>query len=309
MISLRFFALSAVNDEEYFMNTTIIVHGGAGAWDLRAEQSEIAVAACREAAAAGGAVLQAGGSALDAVEAAVRILEDCPVLDAGRGSYFNQAGEVEMDALIMDGATLDLGCLSAVKNIRYPISLARKVMSESPHAFFTAHGASAFADSIGFPRCDPAELVVDSKWQALDVTQDTVGAVAVDTDGNVAAGTSTGGTRGKMIGRIGDSPLVGSGGYADNRTAAVSSTGHGESLMKMVICRRVCEFIERGMGVQVACQAAVDEMKARVDGEGGLIAVTAAGEIGIAFNTVAMPHAIWREDAEIVSGFSQRASQ
>ncbi len=290
------------------MNKTIVVHGGAGAWDLRAEQSQVAVAACQEAALVGGRILQDGGSALDAVEAAVRVLEDCPVLDAGRGSYLNQAGEVEMDALIMDGATLDLGCLSAVQDIRYPISLARKVMTDSPHAFLTAHGASAFADSIGFPRCDPAELLVDGKWQALDVTQDTVGAVAVDAAGNVAAGTSTGGTRGKMIGRIGDSPLVGSGGYADNKTAAVGATGHGESLMKMVICRRVCEFIERGMDVQSACQAAVDEMAQRVQGEGGLIAVTAQGEVGIAFNTVAMPHAVWCDNSEILSGFSQRFS-
>lgn len=289
------------------MNTTIIVHGGAGAWDLRAEQSEIAVAACCEAAAAGGAILQDGGSALDAIEAAIRILEDCPVLDAGRGSYLNQAGEVEMDAFIMDGATLDLGCLSAVQNIRYPISLARKVMTDTPHAFLTAHGASAFADSIGFPRCDPAELLVDGKWQELEVSQDTVGAVAVDADGNVAAGTSTGGTRGKMVGRIGDSPLVGSGGYADNRSAAVSATGHGESLMKMVISRRVCEFVERDMDVQRACQAAIDEMAERVQGKGGLIAVTAAGEVGIAFNTVAMPHAIWCRDSGIVSGFRARS--
>lgn len=287
------------------MKTTIIVHGGAGAWNIRADQSEVAVAACREAAAVGGEVLQAGGSALDAVEAAVRVLEDCPVLDAGRGSYLNQAGEIEMDALIMDGETLDLGCVSAVQNFRYPISLARKVMTDSPHAFFTAHGAAAFAESIGFPQCDPAELRVDGKWQEMDVVQDTVGAVAVDQAGNVAAATSTGGTRGKMIGRIGDSPLVGSGGYADNQSAAVSSTGHGESLMKMVICRRVADYVERGMDVQSACQKAIDEMWARVEGQGGLIAVSAANEIGIAFNTVAMPHAIWRSETELVSGFSE----
>ena len=243
------------------MQTAIIVHGGAGAWDLTSPRLESGISACYEAAAAGQAVLLAGGSALDAVETAVRILEDCPALDAGVGSYLNAAGNIEMDALIMDGRSLDLGAVAAVERVRYPISLARQVLELSEHTVLVGAGAGLFADSIGFPRCELADLIVDlelekhQELRRLDAYEtktifhepgsmgDTVGAVAIDADGNLATATSTGGTRKKHPGRVGDSPLVGSGGYADNQTAAVSATGHGETLMKILISKQVCDFV------------------------------------------------------------------
>jgi beta-aspartyl-peptidase (threonine type) len=282
----------------------MIVHGGAGAWDLTSARLVTAMAACQEAAAAGQQILWAGGSVLDAVETAVRILEDCPVLDSGRGSYPNRNGEIEMDALIMDGRTLNLGAVAAVQHVRYPTSLARRVMEETPHHFLVGAGAGAFADSIGFPRCELADLwVPEMAAQSQPApTSDTVGAVALDVEGNLAAATSTGGTRYKMPGRVGDSPLVGAGGYADNHTAAVSATGHGESLMKVLTSKQVCDLVAMGFSAQLAGETAVRLLTERTGGEGGLIAVDHAGQIGIAFNTKAMPYAWATGNEDVVVG-------
>lgn len=291
------------------MAVTIVVHGGAGAWDLQSPRLQEGREACREAAVSGQTLLLHGGSALDAVETAVRILEDCPVLDAGRGSYLNAKGEIEMDALIMDGRTLDLGAVAAVAGVRHPISLARRVMVDSEHAFLVGAGANAFADSINFPRCGVEDLLVGDeleRYRALKARTDyetveiftepgsmgdTVGAVALDQEGNLAVATSTGGTRKKLPGRVGDSPLVGSGGYADNESAAVSATGYGEALMKLVISKLACDFTVTGMDAQAACAAAIAQLAQRVDGKGGLIGIDRLGQIGVAFNTDAMPHA------------------
>lgn len=278
-------------------NIAIVVHGGAGAWELGSKRIRVGRAACDAAALAGHGVLQAGGSALDAVETAVRILEDCPALDAGRGSYPNKLGEVEMDALIMDGKTLDMGAVAAVQRVRYPLSLARRVMSDTVHAFLVGAGAAAFAAEIGFPRCDPTDLIVTSDDDYPDSSGplgDTVGAVALDMQGNIATATSTGGTRQKMPGRVGDSPLVGSGGYADNLGAAVSATGEGESIMKLVLSKRVSDWVSEGRAVPEACEAAIRLLEERVGGECGLIAVDAQGNVGVARNTRAMPYAIVR---------------
>ena len=287
-------------------NIAIVVHGGAGAWELGSKRIRVGRVACDEAALAGHAVLKAGGSALDAVETAVHILEDCPALDAGRGSYLNKLGEVEMDALIMDGSTLNMGAVAAVQRVRYPISLARRVMTDTQHAFLVGPGADAFADEIGFPRCTVAELIVASDDDYEDTggpLGDTVGAVAIDSLGNVASATSTGGTRQKMPGRVGDSPLVGSGGYADNWTAAVGATGQGESIMKVVLSKRVCDFVADGLSAQAACEAAIRLLEERVGGECGLIAVDAQGNVGVARNTRAMPHAfVIGLDGELKSG-------
>lgn len=275
-------------------NIAIVVHGGAGAWELGSKRLRVGGAACDEAALAGHAVLKAGGSALDAVETAVRILEDCPALDAGRGSYLNKQGEVEMDALIMDGRFLNMGAVAAIQRVRHPISLARRVMTDTAHTFLVAHGADAFADQIGFPRCTVAELVISDEDDYADAEGplgDTVGAAALDMHGNVAAATSTGGTRHKMPGRVGDSPLVGSGGYADNQSAAVSATGQGESIMKVVLSKRVCDLVGSGLSTQAACEAAIRLLEERVGGECGLIAVDTQGQVGAACNTRAMPYA------------------
>lgn len=275
-------------------NIAIVVHGGAGAWDLDSKRLRVGLAACDEAALAGHAVLKAGGSALDAVETAVRILEDCPALDAGRGSYPNKQGKVEMDALIMNGRSLDMGAVAAVQRVRHPISLARRVMTDTAHTFLVGPGAGAFADQIGFPRCTVAELVVNSEDDYADIDGplgDTVGAVALDRSGDLAMATSTGGTRQKMPGRVGDSPLVGSGGYADNESAAVSATGQGESIMRVVLSKRVCDLVSGGLVVQAACEAAIRLLEERVGGECGLIAIDAQGQVGVARNTRAMPYA------------------
>ena len=302
------------------MKPVIVVHGGAGAWKLNGGHLDEAVAGCEAAARRGQQILIGGGTALDAVEAAVRILEDCPALDAGRGSFLNSAGEIEMDAMIMDGSTLDMGAVAAVQRVRYPISLARRVMTETEHTFLVAAGAEAFADRIGFPRCAPGDLLVGEELERFHELSrqedyetstiftepgamgDTVGAVAFDLAGNLAAATSTGGTRNKLPGRVGDCPLVGSGTYADNGSAAVSATGHGEALMKVVIGKRVCDFVEHGLSAQAACQAALEVLETRVSGKGGLIAVDRFGRAGWAFNTDAMPYAAALGAEAVVSG-------
>ena len=280
------------------MPAAILVHGGAGPWDADPASLRTAVAACEEAAAAGMDVLRRGGSALDAVEEAVRALEDCPVLEAGRGSHTNSSGKVEMDALIMDGRTLDLGAVAAVRGICNPVSLARRVMTDTKHAFLVGLGAEKFADDIGFPRCSGHLSLKET-----ETTQDTVGAVALDKDGNLAAATSTGGVRGKMPGRVGDSPIAGSGAYADNASAAVAATGDGEALMRIVISKQVCDLVSRGMSVQAACEAALEVLRRRVNGKGGLIAIDRRGQVGIAFNTFAMPHAYADEYGRRVSDY------
>lgn len=295
------------------MTVAIIVHGGAGKWDQSTDRLDEAMRACTEAAEAGRSALLKGKSALDAVEVAVRILEDCPALDAGRGSYVNSEGDVEMDALIMDGSTLNMGAIAAIRLVRHPISLARRVMDRSGHHFLVGLGAESFADSIDFPRCELSDLLVDQSDEEAGnpnhhvqtttlALGDTVGAVAMDMSGNLAAATSTGGTRNKRPGRVGDSPLVGCGAYADNWTAAVSATGYGEALMRVVISKRVCDFVGAGLSAKAACEAAIRVLEERTGAEGGLIAVDARGAVGCAYNTRAMPHAYAIDDAAIEVG-------
>jgi len=303
------------------LQSAIIVHGGAGDWNLSPDNDRLikAVDACRQAAQHAQQLLMQGASALDAVEAAVRLLEDCPILDAGRGSYLNRAGAVEMDAMIMNGNTLEMGAVGAIQCVRHPISLARRIMNDCEHTFLVAGGADAFAEEIGFPRCEVTDLLAGEQLEkfrrlAQDGNADgagilneeqamgTVGAVARDSSGNLAVATSTGGTRNKRPGRIGDSPLVGSGAYADNWTAAASATGHGEALMKIVISRRVCEFVAAGLPARDACHAAIRVLAERVQGHGGIIAVDARGNIGHAYNTAAMPYAFALGDGPVSSG-------
>jgi beta-aspartyl-peptidase (threonine type) len=283
----------------------ILVHGGAGAWEQAPGRLEFAKEACRAAAQAGQLVLLDGGSALKAAEAAVRVLEDDPNLDAGRGSYPNIRGDIEMDAMIMDGRTLDIGAVAAVQRIRHPISLALTLLTVENTNFLVGTGAEVYADEIKFPRCEHNDLLADPAFWSSEteiVTSDTVGAVVRDSPGNLAAATSTGGIRGKLSGRVGDSPLVGSGAYADNLTAAVSATGRGEGLMKIVISKLVCDFVAAGLSAQEACQAAINHLDERVQGEGGLIAIDNQGRIGFAYNTTAMPYAYAMGSGAIIIG-------
>ncbi|GBD09336.1 Isoaspartyl peptidase [Candidatus Thermoflexus japonica] len=285
----------------------LIVHGGAGT--IPEERHAAAVEGCRRAARAGWSVLAAGGSALDAVEAAVRALEDDPTFNAGRGSVMTRAGTVEMDALIMDGVTLRAGAVAAVRRVCNPIALARAVMERTPHVLLVGAGAEALAALLGLPMADDAELVAPrdrERWEALQrngppdlrevLTQalaepmDTVGAVALDTAGHIAAAVSTGGMSNKWPGRVGDSALVGCGAYADDRIGAAVATGWGETLMRVVISKTACDFMALGLTAQAAVEAALHVLEERVQGRGGLIGVDRMGRIGIAHNT---PHMAW----------------
>jgi beta-aspartyl-peptidase (threonine type) len=236
-------------------------------------------------------------------------------LDAGVGSFLNSQGEVQMDALIMDGSTLNLGAIAAVQHIKNPIRLAHRVLHNEQHNFLIGAGAEAYAKEIGFEFCDPEDLITEDNLKdylsrsANAITAepssslgDTVGAVALDVHGNLAVATSTGGTRHKLPGRVGDSPLVGSGGYADNTIAAVGATGEGESLMKIVISKQVCNYIGSGLSVQGACDAAIQLLSDRVGGHGGLIAIGKGGQLGVAYNTSSMPYAYCVNNESIISG-------
>ncbi len=288
---------------------TLIVHGGT--YDIPTESHQAHLEGCRSAAEAGWAVLTNGGSALDAVEAAVRVLENDPTFDAGRGSFFNAIGEVEMDAIVMDGRDLNFGAVAAVQRVRHPVTLARLVMTESEHAMIVGAGAEAFAREHGVPVCPIIELLTErgvERWKAAhppkgeSAPSDTVGAVALDADGNLAAATSTGGTFNKLPGRVGDSPLVGCGAYADNSTGAASATGLGEALMKVVISKSVCDFIATGMTAQEAADAAIAVLGERTTGTGGLIVLDRLGRIGIAHNTPYIAHAYVTVGGQVSTG-------
>ncbi len=300
------------------LDPVLVVHGGA--YDIPLETHEAHMAGCRDGAEAGWAVLTSGGSALAAVEAAVRILEDNPTFDAGRGSFLNAVAQVELDAIIMDGRDLNLGAVAAVQHVAHPVTLARLVLTESEHAMLAGAGAEMFAREQNLPICTPEDLLTGrelERWKAAHATgkpqtwepwgaqprpSDTVGAVALDADGNLAAATSTGGTFNKHPGRVGDSPLVGCGAYADNRSGAVSATGEGEALMKVVISKLVCDLIAQGMNAQEATQTAIRILSERTSGEGGVIALDRLGRVGIAHNTSYIAHAYVTSSGEIVTG-------
>ncbi|MFQ5694585.1 MAG: isoaspartyl peptidase/L-asparaginase, partial [Terriglobia bacterium] len=238
----------------------LIVHGGA--WEIPDDTVEACRAGCRRARERGGAVRAQEGSALDACQQAISELEDEAVFDAGMGSHLNRDGRVQLDAILMDGRTLKAGAVAAVERIRNPVQLARLVLERSPHLMLAGPGAELFAVEQGLSLCNPSELVVAREvegWykhkQAVEAGSEavapekqlgTVGAVALDAQGNLAAGTSTGGTTLKYPGRVGDSPLIGCGCYADNQAGAVSSTGHGESIMKVVLAKAACDLLAAG---------------------------------------------------------------
>ncbi|KAJ3610725.1 hypothetical protein NHX12_022816, partial [Muraenolepis orangiensis] len=284
------------------MKAVIVVHGGA--WAIPDEMSEASVEGVKAAARQGYSVLRQGGSALDAVEKAVRSLEDHTAFDAGHGAVLNADGEVELDAIIMDGRSLGSGAVSCVQNIANPVSLARAVMEKTDHVMLTGRGANLFAESIGIHTVPADTLVTEHEkreWEkhkkynagvkelfSSQWGHDTVGAVAVDSCGNVACATSTGGIRYKMVGRVGDSPIIGAGGYADNRSGAVSCTGHGESILKVTLARLIIFNIEQGKEMHNAVELSLRYMSERVQGGGGAIAVSPSGHWAATFNTERM---------------------
>ncbi len=273
----------------------------------------------RNALAAGWRVLERGGPALDAVEEAVVIMEDDDTFDAGRGSFLNREGKVQLDALIMDGATLRAGGVGCVERLRNPVRASRKILSESPHVYFVAEGAERFAAEHGIPLCKNEDLVVPREVERLrqyqreeaghgnelfapTISHDTVGAVALDREGNIAAATSTGGTLNKAPGRLGDSSLIGCGCYADNLSAAASTTGWGEPIMKLVLAKWTADRVSAGNLPEWAAQEAMNYLKQRLNGHGGIIVLNAQGQIGIAHNTPRMAWAcktVKKEEAGI----------
>ena len=301
---------------------SLVLHGGSGVIDradLKPEQDRAYRAVLARAADVGAGVLRAGGVALDAVEATIHVLEDDPLFNAGRGAVFTAEGCNELDAAIMDGATLEAGAVAGVTRVKNPISAARAVMERSPHVLMIGAGADAFAAAGGLARVDPSYFFVERRWRALEKQlireglgvpprpagasldeshaalahdegkRGTVGVVARDVRANVAAGTSTGGTTGKRWGRVGDSPLIGAGTYASNRSAAVSGTGEGEYFIRLGVAREICALVEmKGLSLQAAVDTVIQDDLTELGGQGGVIAVTPDGQMAWSFNTSGM---------------------
>ncbi len=289
------------------INPVLVVHGGA--WAIPDDMVEAHLNGVRNAAAAGWRALEKGVSALDAVEEAVVVLEDDETFDAGRGSFLNRDGKVQLDAFIMDGATLRGGGVGGVERLRNPVRAARKILSDSPHVYFVAEGAERFAAEHGIALCRNEDLIIPREVERLreyqaqtsthgndlfapEISHDTVGAVALDRDGNIAASTSTGGTLNKAPGRLGDSSLIGCGCYADNLSAAASTTGWGEPIMKLVLAKWAADRVESGNLPEWVAKEAMNYLKQRLNGHGGIILLDAKGRFGIAHNTPRMAWAL-----------------
>jgi beta-aspartyl-peptidase (threonine type) len=290
-------------------NPVLVVHGGA--WAIPDNLVEAHLAGVRHALESAWALLERGACALDAVETAIRVMEDDETFDAGRGSFLTADGRVQLDALMMDGATLRAGGVGCVEHIRNPISAARKVLEESPHVYFVGEGAERFAAQHGIALCKNEELIIPREVEHLReakkrqyhgggheftaplLSHDTVGAVALDMRGDLAAGTSTGGTLNRTPGRVGDSSLIGCGCYAENESGAVSTTGWGEPMMKLVLGKWATDRIRSGTHPQEAAQEAIFYLHRRLNGHGGLILLDQRGRLGVHHNTPRMAWA-WR---------------
>ena len=291
----------------------IIVHGGAG--NIPEAYHAPAEAGCRAAANIGWQVLEQGGSALDAVEAAVQALENNPTFNAGHGSVLNRAGRVEMDAGIMDGTTKSVGAVTLIEHFSHPISIARKVMEKTQHHILGAAGAEAFARAQGFTPIQNEALITERRLkQFYDRSQatggDTVGAVALDAAGKLATANSTGGVSFKMPGRIGDSPIPGAGFYADNRLGAVATTGQGEHIMRTGLAFLVMRQLELGASASEAARQAEALFLERVPkGGAGWIVLDSEGHIGIWHTTSCLSHAYRRSGMEnVASGLSKQTT-
>jgi beta-aspartyl-peptidase (threonine type) len=317
----------------------IVLHGGAGIIQrasMKPETEAAYRASLTQALQAGAEVLDHNGSSLDAIEAAVRILEDDPLFNAGRGAVFTADGKIELDAAIMDGATLRAGAVADVTHTRHPISLARTVMEKSPHVFLVGQGADAFSAQAGLEQVDQSFFFTERRWQSLikELKKDgapipqrpagappepaepiaeiepedahkfgTVGVVALDRHGNIAAGTSTGGTQAKRWGRVGDSPVIGAGTYASNESCAVSATGTGEYFIRLTVAREVCALVEyKNMLLQQAVDQVIHKELTALHGDGGVIAITPDGQMAWGFNTPGMYRARQAEGGKIEVG-------
>ncbi|HTI15655.1 MAG TPA: isoaspartyl peptidase/L-asparaginase [Dictyobacter sp.] len=286
------------------MSIAIVVHGGAG--NITVDRHASAQEGCSEASLLGWQVLRKGGSALEAVETAVRVLESNPNFNAGTGACLNRDGKIELDAGIMEGHTLQVGSIAGVELIKHPITLARRVL-ESPHAFLMGKGAQQFAQEHEIPFCRFEDLLTERQYmawkkgqsasltqEAIDVPESekhgTVGAVAIDSQGHLAAATSTGGILNKYPGRIGDTPVIGAGFYADEH-AAISCTGYGEDFIRLVIAQRSASYVEHGASAREAAVSAMSFLSKNANGTGGLIIADSQGNVGFAWNSQNMAYA------------------
>jgi L-asparaginase / beta-aspartyl-peptidase len=278
----------------------IVVHGGCGNPAAGVVRDEAAYhRGLEEALGAGSAVLEDGGSALDAVQAAVESLEDCPLFNAGRGSVLTTEGRVEMDASLMSGADLRAGAVAAVTRVRHAVALARAVMETTPHLLLAGEGAERFAEEQGLELCEADWFVTERQRERWMAAQGTVGAVALDGAGHLAAATSTGGVRGQLPGRVGDSPVIGAGTYADDASCAVSATGSGEVIMRAVLAAEVAALVRHaGLPLEEACARAIRERVAPRRGDAGLIAVDRDGNVAMPANTTVMHRGVVRNGGE-----------
>src|SRR3990172_1981408 len=289
------------------MKPVLIVHGGAGAGPTG--DSDRPLEGGRAALLAGGEVLRAGGSAIDAVVGGVEGLEDDPCFNAGRGAVLNADGEVELDASLMDGERLRAGAVGAVRRLRHPIQLAKKILEEDRHILLLGEGAQRFAQETGVPQCPETELVTDARrvqWTAQQSAESggTVGAVALDQYGRIAAGTSTGGMLGKRPGRVGDSALIGCGTYADSRAGGASATGHGEAIIRVALAKFAIDQMAVGRSPVDTARLAMSLLSQQGRGQGGVILLDCSGRIGVAHNTPSMAHGWLASDGELVTAWA-----
>ncbi len=308
-------------------NYSIAIHGGAGTIlpsTMTAEKETAYKKGLEDAILAGEEILKAGGTSLDAVESAIRILEDNPLFNAGKGAVFTNSGTHELDSSIMNGKDLMAGAVAGVSNIKNPISLARAVMEQSEHVMLTGKGAMDFAKKVNAAiepddyffvqmRYDQLQQAKESNTMILDHTEDkiengekkfgTVGCVALDVHGNLAGGTSTGGMTNKKFGRVGDSSIIGAGTYANNKTCAISCTGHGELFMRSVVAFDISCLMEyKGLSLKEACDLVVMDKLVKIGGEGGLIALDAKGNIELSFNSEGMYRASKKQNEALYIG-------
>lgn len=301
--------------------------------ELTAEQERAYRESMRKVTESGAKLLTAGKPALDVIEATIGLMEDDPLFNAGRGAVFTAQGRNELDAAIMDGKTLKAGSVAGVTRTRHPISLARRVMEASPHVMLVGTGADAFSAQQGLEQVEPGWFYTQRRWDALlnflkanqlpvpnkpaGIPQDdpaknlahdegkkgTVGVVVLDTAGNVAAGTSTGGVTGKRWGRVGDSPIIGAGTYASNQTCAVSATGSGEYFIRLSVAHEICSLVKyKGMSLQAAADQVVQQQLTDLRGDGGIIAVAPDGQMAWSFNTSGMYRARAAEGQPLILG-------
>ncbi len=299
---------------------TIVIHGGAGTItreNMSLEMEKAYLNTLRESLDQGYGILEEGGTSLRAVVEAIKILEDSPLFNAGKGAVFTHEGKNELDASIMDGKTLVAGAVAGVTTIKNPIAAALAVMTESPHVMLSGKGAEQFAVEKGLEIVDPSYFYTERRYKSLQEALNdkdgdssirnrnqirkygTVGVLALDRQGNLAAGTSTGGMTNKKYGRIGDTPIIGAGTYADNLTCAVSSTGHGEYFIRKVVAYDIAAKIKyTGMSLQEACEKVIYEELPAIGGSGGVIALDRSGNVSMVFNTEGMYRASWQEGKE-----------